>query len=277
MKIETIDLYNFFNVNKPKNAQGILTKYVLERNEEQPKNRIRPGMLVLPGGGYAYCSKREAEPIAIAYNNQGFNSYVLEYSCTNENVTFRYPTQLIEACMAMAYIREKSNEDFTDETKVCAVGFSAGGHLCGSLATLFNEKCVKEVIGDKNVRPDAVILSYPVITSGEKAHRGSFDCLCGSDLELQKKLSLEDRVNNDSSPAFIWSTSEDTGVPCESSLYMALAYRKNNIPIELHIFEHGRHGLSLGTKDTKPEFEYIQPWFNLSIKWLKERGFEIKD
>ncbi len=274
MKIEKIDLYEYFGVKKPDQAEGVLTSYVLGVPPLKDDQRLRPAMLVLAGGAYAIKSDREKECIALKYATHSFNTYTLEYTC----ITSKYPTQLIEACMAIAYIREKAQEHRTNKDKVAAVGFSAGGHLCASLATLYGEPEVKAVLGDRKVRPDRVILSYPVITSGEYRHNGSIVNLVGEeDKALWEKVSLENRVNENSVPAFIWSTSEDTAVPCENSLYMALAYRKAGIPIELHIFEKGWHGLSTGTTEVGPDFDYIRPWFDLSIRYLKEHGFVLEE
>ncbi len=269
MKFEKIDLYSYFGIKKPSGANGILTTYVLDEFNFCP-NRLRPAMLVLPGGGYKNLTKRESEPIAIAYNQQGFNSYLLEYTCVPNG---RFPTQFIESAMAMAYIRENAEIDHTDAEHVCAIGFSAGGHLCASLGTMFDDKVIKDVLGDRKVRPDGIILSYAVISAGEYIHQGSFDNLCGDDSELIRSLSIEKKVNKNSSPAFIWTTYEDDCVRFENSLLMAMAYGKFNVPVELHVFEHGWHGLSLATCATVSEYPYVKSWFSLSLNWLKEKGF----
>ena len=149
------------------------------------------------------------------------------------------------------------------------------------LATLTGEKVVEEFLKDKALlcKPDAVILSYPVISSGEFAHMGSFDNLCGDREQLKEYLSLENRVDKDSVPAFIWSTYNDDLVPCENSLLMALAYKKAGVPMELHIFEHGEHGLSLATEEVNSPLPAVAVWANLAATWLKNRGFvnQIKE
>ncbi len=273
MFVETVDLYAHFGVKKPENSLGVLTCYVLGKPCVR-EERTRPAMLVLPGGGYVHKSNREKEIVAIEYVNKGFNAYTLEYT----TVTSRYPTQLIEGAMAMAYIREMAEEHNTNTQKVSAIGFSAGGHLCAMLATLFKEKVVTDILGNRIIRPDCVVLCYPVISSGEYAHKGSFEQLCGEgNKELYEYLSLENRVTENSSPAFIWSTSEDGAVPCENSLLLALAYRKAGIPIELHIFEKGNHGLSVCSSEVGSHFPYPEKWFELSISYLRQRGFKIED
>ena len=269
-----IDLYKYFNVKKPEGANGVLETYIHNKCTFTENERFRPAMLVLPGGGYTHLSDREGEPIAQKYLSFGFNAFVLYYSVS----PCAYPTQLIEGAMAMAYIRLNATEHQTDASHVCAVGFSAGGHLTGMLATLYGEDCIKEAIGDnfKYCKPDAIILSYPVIASLKPySHNGSFEVLAGANDELKQKLSLETRVTKNTSPAFIWHTFEDEAVPLENSLAMVNAYRKAGVPFEYHSFEKGGHGLSLGIPETGYDNPLVKQWTSLSLAWLNERGFKI--
>ncbi len=275
-----VDLYEHFGITRPDGAKGYLETYFRDDAKVRAidsglPDRTRPAMLVLGGGGYGYVSGREKMPIAISYMDMGFHTFILDYSVYPVN----YPAPLIEACMAMLYIRESVKNYNIDTEHVCAIGFSAGGHLCGMLATMYNQKVVVDVLGDnvKLCRPDAVILSYPVITSGEYAHKGSFEKLTGSNAQLTKDLSLEFKVTADTPPAFIWATNEDTGVPCENSLLMALAYRKAGVPMELHIFEPGGHGLATCDQESYTPEPTVQQWIKLSKVWLKNRGFEVKN
>ena len=230
-------------------------------------------MLIVPGGGYSFCSEREREPIANYYIAEGFQSFTLDYSVA----PVKYPQQLIEGCMAVAFIKENAEKFYVDKNHVATIGFSAGGHLAGMLATITGEQVVKDALGDRAnlTRPDAVILAYPVITFGEFAHKGSADNLCGDNNDLKEYLSLEKRVDKNSSPAFIWATANDGGVPSENSLMMAMAYKKNNVPFELHVFENGAHGLSLANEEVDAVNVPVQAWKGACATWLKSRGFVI--
>ena len=279
MICKKIDLYEHFGIEKPEGAVGCLETYFRDKDnkikEEDPsvKMRTRPAMLVIPGGGYAHVSEREAEPIASTYLELGFHAFVLYYSVA----PVVYPAQLLEACMAMLYIKENAEEFNIDLEHIGAVGFSAGGHLCGTLATMYNCKEVRDVLGDRveTCRPNAIILSYPVISFGEYAHRGSFENLSGNNDELANKLSLEFKVTKDTPPAFIWATNGDNCVPCENSLLMALAYRKAGVPMELHIFEPGNHGLSTCNDEVYTPEPTARQWIKLSKVWLKNNGFVV--
>ena len=273
MFCEKVDLYKYFGLKRTGGEEGFLNVYVPEAPSYP--TRTRPAMLVIAGGGYAFVSPREKECVALAYIAKGFAAFTLEYSIA----PVRFPAQLIEGAMAMVYIRENAAKLGVKPDKVAAIGFSAGGHLTGMLATCFDRAEVKAVLKEKAalVRPDAVILSYPVITGGEKAHRGSFDNLCGDNKELISALSLETCVTEKASPAFIWATADDNAVPSENSLFMALAYKTAGVPFELHIFESGVHGLSLATEETAWVNEPVQKWLSLSYTWLKNRGFVLSD
>lgn len=274
MLCEKIDLYKHFGITRKGGEDGYLNVYIPEAPDYP--TRVRPAMLVIAGGGYGFVSPREKECIALAYVSQGFAAFTLEYSIA----PVKFPAQLIEGAMALAYIRENAQKYGVKPDKIAAIGFSAGGHLTGMLGTLFDRAEVKAALKDKAalVRPDAVILSYPVITCGDKAHKGSFYNLCGEEnLKLQEELSLENCVNANSSPAFIWTTVDDNCVPSENSLFMALAYKAAGVPFELHVFESGVHGLSLATEETAWVNPPVQKWLTLSFTWLKNRGFVLND
>ncbi len=280
MIYKTVDLYEYFGWKKKTEKGGVLTVYARERNLEICE-KSRPAMLVLPGGGYTYCSPREGEAVALAFLGEGYVSAVLEYS-----VSTPFPTPLIEASMALVYLRENAKELFINPDCVGAIGFSAGGHLTATTATMYACEEVKTAFGARAnlARPTAVVLGYPVITAGEWAHKGSLDVISGGDETLRNRLSLETQVAKDSAPAFIWGTRNDQAVPVQNALFMAQAYFAAGAPCELHLYEDGVHGLSLdnietalGGKDDVFGKGKVRSWFRLAIDWLKTHGFEVKD
>ncbi len=250
-----------------------LTAYVAGTSKEMPFNEKRKAILVIPGGGYSFCSDREGEPIALTYLTAGYNAFVLTYSVTSHGDT-RWPIPLMDASAAMKYIRDHAEEFHIDPNYVFVVGFSAGGHLAASLGTLWDDDAIEQALGmEKGYnRPTGMILSYPVISGLEYAHRGSFDNILGErkdDEAARKELSLELRVSEKTVPAFIWSTRPDTTVPVQNSVLFAQALADADIPFEMHVYPSGGHGASLGN----PIVGWGRPaalcaWVNDSIRWM---------
>lgn len=256
-------------------TDAYLEEFVCSNDAVEP-GRKRPAMLICPGGGYGHVSPREGEPVALQYAAAGFHAFVLHYSVAPAT----YPTQLTEASAALCYLREKAEEYAIDSDKIIVVGFSAGGHLACSLGLLYDEPQIKEILGLRGGenKPNGMVLCYPVITSGDKAHKGSFINLCGGTEEEKKELfeqlSLEKRVTQNAPPAFLWHTVADAGVPVENSLLLATALQQNGVSYEMHLYPYGDHGLSLANElvfEQKPEEidQRITTWIELSIGWVK--------
>ncbi len=279
MIFKKIDLYEYFNKEKKAGHKGILSLYLHDESPEwQGEGRFRPAMLIFPGGGYAYCSDREAEPVALTYLAKSFNAFVLDYTCAPNG---SYPTQLLEASMAMAYIRENAKEFHILEDKIAVMGFSAGGHLACSFSTLYGEEVIKDYLGKsaKLVRPDLTVLGYPVILTNELTHEGTKNNVSNFDAKIAEFLSLEKHVTKDCPPAFIWTTTNDAAVPSENTLEIAYAYKRAGVSFELHMFEKGNHGLSISNIETSGDIypqcdnKAVSRWIKLLDAFLDANGF----
>jgi acetyl esterase/lipase len=251
-----------------------LTAYLHDPSPELANLSVRPAVLVLPGGGYAGTSDREADPIALSFLAHGFQAFVLRYSV----VPFAaFPNSLCDASRAMALIRDHAAAWHLDPNKVAVCGFSAGGHLAASLGTLWNDPDVVRQAGIQPGanQPNALILGYPVITAGPHAHAGSIQNLAaGRPVEgLRAKLSCERNVGQHTPPSFIFHTYMDQVVPVENTLLFASALAQADVPFELHIFTNGVHGLALSNPLTSNTFtEMTDPdvaqWMDLCVRWL---------
>ncbi len=238
----------------------------------------RKALLVIPGGGYTHvCSDREGEPIAFAFLPYGFNAFVLRYSVGEGNAT--YPQPLIEASLAIKAIKDNAEEYGIDPEYVFAVGFSAGGHLCTALGTMWHLNELQSAIPDMPFgynKPKGIIPVYPVISSDSAIwHKGSFDNIVGENKtqEAYDKLSVDRYVDESSSPAFIVHTFEDKLVPVQNSIVLAKAYAEHNIPFELHIFEKMAHGMATADAVTNPVSggnAHNAHWIELAAEWMKE-------
>lgn len=225
-----------------------LTAYLLDSSKEMPNMLVRPGVLVIPGGGYHFCSDREAEPVAMAFAAAGYNTFVLRYSIGKENA--KWPAPLRDAEEALSMIYENAEKWHTDKAKVAAIGFSAGGHLAAMLS----------VAGE--VRPSASILVYPCILKS-----------IGEVLAVPVP-SADECVDGKTPPTFIISAREDTSVPIANSLAYASALDKAGVPFEMHIFQQGSHGFSIATRNVFSNEQslaynaHLSVWVDLCIKWL---------
>lgn len=261
--------------SKLKESNAVISVYIPENSEEININKKRETIIMCPGGGYVMTSDREAEPVALKFMAEGFNVVVLRYSVAPN----KFPKALIELAATVNYARSKSEEWNVDKDKIIVCGFSAGGHLAGSLGVLWDNKILEEALemNKDNIKPNAMMLCYPVITSGEFAHKGSFDNLLDENIsEVEReKLSLEKLVSKETPQTFLWHTFDDGAVPVQNSLFFANSLASNNVPFELHIYPNGVHGLSLCEELTAMNglSEHINQhagtWFKLAVEWIK--------
>ncbi len=223
-----------------------ITSYLHEDEEK------RPCILVVPGGAYCVVAPSEGEPVALKFYEKGYQAFVLTYTINFIQTVPLKLQPLRDISRAVRYIRKHAKEFAVAEDKLTVCGFSAGGHLCGSLCVHYGDiqDPSEEYSGISN-RPDSAILSYPVITSGEKAHRGSFIALLGEDAtpEELEYMSLEKQVTGQTPPCFLWATATDETVPVENSGMYIRACREKGVPCAFHMFSRGRHGLSLADDD----------------------------
>ncbi|WP_031556674.1 alpha/beta hydrolase [Lachnospira multipara] len=279
---ETLEIaidYNSLGIKHDK-SRATITTYIKDSYPNDQDKFNRPLIVIFPGGGYHHTSVREAEPIALKMLDYGFNAVIVRYSLMPNT----YPCQLYEAAYAMHYVRTNASKWDVNPDNIVIAGFSAGGHVAGLLATKWNSKEVKPILNmlkcdNEFIKPNKLMLGYPVISSGEFAHRASFERLIyggtKNELEGQKlvgiagqdgdltggmvsgdrdylyeELSLEKCVTSDTPKTFMWHTVTDASVPVNNSLLFAQALLANNIPFEYHVFPKGSHGLALGTKET---------------------------
>lgn len=256
------------------NGRVKLTGYIQEPSQEMGTVAKKPAVLIFPGGGYAFLSDREAEPLALAYAAQGFQTFVLRYSVGKHAAGFQ---PLKEASLAVGLIREHADEWHVIPDQIAVCGFSAGGHLA----------CAVGLQGEH--RPNALILSYPAIDLGgaeeAKAARNQIvETLLGKADYTQEEmdvLNLHKHVTKEAPPAFIWTTGEDELVIVEHTLKLVAEYAAQKRPFEYHVFQKGEHGLSLaqpwlanGRKSMVDA--HAAKWFEWSVEWLRSNFGELE-
>jgi acetyl esterase/lipase len=274
MKYEILHLKEKYPVLGEEGRDPVLAIYLPYHGMAEVKASLqkRPSILLCPGGGYARCSLREDEPIALHFLPEGYNVFILTYS----TAPHRFPAQLLEVAAAMELIYEKSEEWGCDTERIAIMGFSAGGHLAAHYSTSFDCAEVRAVLPESKA-VNASVLCYPVITADPAySHKGSFKNLTGK-AELTgediEKFSCDRQVTEHTPKAFIWHTASDATVPVMNSLLYAGALTAHQIPVELHIYPAGKHGLATADELTNlplaPDAAHAHEWLDAAKKWMK--------
>jgi acetyl esterase/lipase len=291
-----------------------LTSYVIDDSREMLNGEARPAVIVCPGGAYLGLSDREAEPVALKFNSMGYHAFVLRYS-----VYFRgvpgilepgeqhdevrphcvYPNPMREIGNAMLMIRENAEQWKVDVSRIALCGFSAGAHNCAMYSVYWDKPIIYDYsnVEPEILRPAAAILGYVPSDyfimhdasqsggGGEYAnelHSLANLALLGTksptDEDL-RKVSPALHVSESTPPMFLWATAKDELVPIQNTTVMGTSLAVKNIPFEIHIFEEGKHGLSLADQTSAGADwqidENAAKWVTLAESWLKKR-FALK-
>jgi acetyl esterase/lipase len=233
-------------------------------------NAVGTAVVICPGGGYAHLAiGHEGKDVAEWLNSLGVAAFVLRYRLAPR---YQHPAPLLDVQRAVRTVRAGADYWHIDPARIGVMGFSAGGHLASTIGTHFDpgDSAAKDPIDKVGCRPDFLILAYPVISLGsDYSHAGSKKNLLGDNPEaaLIESLSNEKVVTPETPPTFLFHTNADTGVVPENSVLFYLALRKAKVPAEMHIFEHGRHGIGLAPGDPAASI-----WPTLCANWLRGRG-----
>lgn len=227
-----------------------LTGVIHEPSAEMGNVTSYPTMLVLPGGGFRFCSEREGEPVAMAFYAEGYNAFVLDYTTVTKKPDAVMADPMKDTELALKWIRSHEEEYHGAEGKVAMIGFSGGGHLASAVATHGPE------------RPDVLVLGYPGIVSNPMR---ALDC-----------PDIVECVDEQTPPSFIFSTRDDKVTPPIHPLSFAQALNQAGVDFELHIFRTGVHGLSLAKSMTSSgSADNVNPvfgeWFPMCVRWLRDK------
>lgn len=252
-------------------------------------NFARPALVVCPGGGYANISEGEGLPAVLPFLTEGYQTFILTYSIGDDS---RYPNPLIDVSMAVRWVRANADRLNIDPDRVGIMGFSAGGNCAAMLATQWH------LDRWKSAELDAIkAANMPELEQHSNQPNAAILCYATTDLfafpDLEKTRTIEsgigvisverlpesnpvDHVTERTCPVFLWHTAEDETVPAIQSIAFAQRLMESGVPVELHVFERGGHGLSVAnrltdTGDDKPIPPSVPGWINLAITWLNQR------
>ncbi|MAI91513.1 alpha/beta hydrolase [Ponticaulis sp.] len=232
-------------------------------------------MLLIPGGGYRHVVvEKEGWEGARYFNQFGYDVYVLTYRLPFQGWPAGPETPLQDAQRATRLVRQHGSAERGSVENLLVMGFSAGGHLAGTLSQKFDELTYEPVdaADELSARPDLSVLVYPVaLMNSPNVHAGSRQNLLGDEpsVELMDAWDLSKNVDANSPPLFLLHALDDQSVVMENSMEVMQAYREADIPAVLHIFEHGGHGFGMrGIYETP-----LEDWPGLVMNWATSNGF----
>lgn len=262
------------SVGEPSANQPSLTAYL-----PPPDRAVGTGVVVCPGGGYAGLAlDHEGKQIAEWLNARGVAAFVLRYRVAgSKRPGPLHPAPMLDVQRAIRTVRSKATEFGVKPDRIGVWGFSAGGHLASTAATHFDagNANAADPVDRVSCRPDFAILGYPVITmDAAVVHGGSRRNLIGEnpDPALVELMSNDKQVSKQTPPTFIFHTDDDTVVPVANALLFYLACKKHSVPVEMHSYAHGRHGVGLALNDP-----ILHTWPERLQDWLAGRGLLNKN
>ncbi|MBQ1203691.1 MAG: alpha/beta hydrolase [Loktanella sp.] len=229
-------------------------------------------MIVCPGGGYTMkCVDKEGTLIAEKLNRMGIHAFVLDYRV----VPYHMPVMLLDAQRAIRYVRCFAKQFGVKADKIGIMGFSAGGHLTGMCGVKWDmgDETAEDAIERVSCRPDAIAPCYGVLNLHSVRSGGFSTSVTGMgfpDLATYHEYSPEYGVTKDTPPTFMFHTAEDPLVPVEQSIDFAQKCADYGVPVELHVFPFGPHGIGLGHEEVAPG---ASCWSDLLGKFLHHHGF----
>lgn len=251
------------HLNVPGSRDATLEGYILDCEITLGQETKRPAIVVCPGGGYLYCSPREAEPVALSYAARGFHAFILRYSVKYDAAGF---APLREVSWVIGYLREHADEWNIDPEKIVTCGFSAGGHLALAAGLMAEHK------------PNAMILGYPAVELPNLPGANFILKLLSGKKETTDEdsaaYSLVSKITKDAPPVFLVATAEDY-LTSFGALPVVQKYSQLGLKYELHIFQYGPHGYSLASEESADgSIQNVDPsfaqWHGLSVDWLRK-------
>lgn len=263
-------------------------------------DKPRPAIVICAGGGFTALAAHEQEPVAFAFLNRGYQAFVLNY-VTSATGDVSYPHPQADLAKMVATVRANAKEWHVDPAKVAVIGFSAGASVCASIATEWRSGSFAALTGERpdNIRPDAVILGYPMLDlrviraertrdpridlrvpkTGGKTGRDLlndyFALIMGGEAtdERMEQLCPTTHVTRDMPPTFVWGVADDRTCPISQVYDLVSAMAREGVTHELHVFDRGGHGLSVANVNTRSDNEEeqraVRPWFDLACSFLE--------
>jgi len=229
-----------------------------------------PAIIIVPGGSYTHIPREQAESLALAFAGHGYQAFYLRYSFIDEHTPLGL-NPVWDLGRAVQQLHQHAEAWQLDPDQITAAGFSVGGHIVALYNDYWHTQVAEKLsVPVADLKLANTILGYPVI-SPLLGFPKDAATLAKWTPEPQQ-LAAEQHVNADNRPTFIWGTADDPIVPAQNALAYASALATANITYELHLFQHGPHGLALANSQTAWKPDANQPhaahWLTLALEWL---------
>jgi acetyl esterase/lipase len=234
-------------------------------------------LIVAPGGAYlGLAANLEGRQVADWFTSRGVTAFVLKYRLGRN---YLYPIPLTDARRAIRLVRSRAKEFAIASDRVGMMGFSAGGHLTATAATMSDrgQADASDPVERVSSRPDFIILGYPWLNAMKPDEKGVINYCSVLKIDPEKCKSFEQyspdsHVSAQTPPTFIYHTTDDELVPVDASVTFYRALHAAGVPVEMHLFAKGKHGSGLGLGDAA-----LDLWPTLLEAWLRGRGLLTLD
>ncbi|MBF7129610.1 lp_1002 family arylesterase [Pediococcus pentosaceus] len=231
-----------------------------------------PSLIFVPGGSYTHIDLAQAEKVALRLESFGYQVSVLRYSLVDE-VQPLYPAPLIELAEAMDITHQNAEKWQVDVNQIILMGFSVGGHIVSNFNNNWNAAWLSSQthLASTTLQPFATILGFPVITPND----GFPDTKTLAKWTTHpQQLAADQNATKDNAPTFIWATADDQLVPSQNAVDYFLALQALQVPTELHLYQHGLHGMALADETTAYDNHHVDhriaTWLTTALAWLHE-------
>lgn len=234
-----------------------------------------PLVVILPGGGYLYKSQREGRPVASRVNEVGLHALVLSYTTVEQKPCVRLDELVDEVWDTLKWIHEHADRFRIDIDKISVLGFSAGGHLAAHCSNQLSEYISRVILAYPATRlpplpEEAILEKYERTLEEHFSAESDRKAACRAILEIFRHDPTT-KISSQTRPTFIFQTAEDQTVDPHATLKYCMTLMEKNVPCELHLYQKGRHGLSLADESCNPvQYRHQSTWFGLAMTWLKE-------
>ncbi|ANK60404.1 alpha/beta hydrolase [Loigolactobacillus backii] len=263
-------------IEKPLTAKGMAGPYLkgLLKSPDPAAGQTKlPAIIIIPGGAYTHIPVEQTETMALAFANQGFQSFYLRYSFMDEAQPLM-PQPLIELAKAVQLLHQNADEWQLDSDKIVIAGFSVGGHIVGLYNDYWDSAWLTKAtgFGADELKINAAIMGYPVVSPKLGFPKDAATVQKWAD--DPDFIAADEQVTATNAPTFVWTTLDDNVVPSANSLAYVEALKTAEVSVESHLFRHGPHGLALANQQTGNDSETVNPhvghWFELATEWLND-------